>query len=321
MANKRYKTLDQWVQEVLSETRENAESGKDGACTALALLYMQPQGGSKDLDIVRLTGKTWKPKDIADRFRGKAETFAQDMPGRQSFQVQAFFGSREPQAFHPFVVADGELAHGGADRTVKETPDSQGLVAFTMRHLERTQESLMTLAQGFVQRADAREERMAIREEKSREELNDAYSIVREMIMNTKKAEFDMEIAKLKYARDSANQASMFQQAPALINTISGQDIFPVSVADKNLVDSLCERVAPEQVDMLVATGIIPDNLAGPLKLRIGQWREEQSKKAEALKTLPIASGIEGETSTNIVPFDRNKDKKGGGASGAPAAQ
>ena len=47
---------------------------------------------------------------------------------------------------------------------------------------------------------------MAIREEKSREELNDAYSIVREMIMSTKKAEFDMEIAKLKYARDSANQ-------------------------------------------------------------------------------------------------------------------
>lgn len=316
MASKRYKTLEQWVQEILSETRENPESGKDGACTALALLFMQPQGGSKELDVIRLAGKTWKGKDIADRFRGKAETFAQDMPGRQSFQVQAFFGTREPQAFHPFVVADGEIAHGGADRTVKETPDSQGLVAFTMRHLERTQEQLMALATGFVQRADAREERMAIREEKSREELNDAYAIVREMVMNQKKAEFDMEMAKLKYLRDSKNQGLMLEQAPALLNVISGQELFPLSVADKNLVDSLCERVTPEQVDGLVMTGIVPENLAGTLKLRIGQYHEEQAKKAEALKTLPAASGIPGE-STNIVPFDKNK--KGGGQSGSSA--
>jgi hypothetical protein len=309
--SKRYKTLEQWVRETLSESRENPTDGKEGACTALALLYMQPTGGNKELDVIRLTGKTWNPKDIADRFRGKAETYAQDLGGQQSFQVQGFFGSREPQAFHPFRVVDGEVAHGGENRNVKEGPDAQGLVAFTMRHLERTQESFMALAQGFVARADAREERMAIREEKSREELNDAYSIVREMIMNTKKAEFDMEIAKLKYARDSANQASMLQQAPALINTISGQEVFPISVADKNLVDSLCERVSPEQVDVLVATGIIPENLAGPLKLRIAQFREEQTKKAEALKTLPIASGLEGESKgAEIVPFDRNKEKK-----------
>ena len=317
---RRYKTLDQWITETLSDTREHPESGKEGPCTALALVYVQPTGGVKELDPIRLTGKTWKPKDIAERFKGKAETFAQDMGGVQSFQILAFFGTREPQAFHNFKVVDGELAHGGEDRHVKESADATGLVAQAMRHSERIQEQFMQLAQGFVQRADAREERMAIREEKSREELNDAYAIVREMIMSTKKAEFDMEIAKLKYARDSANQASMMAQAPALINTISGQEVFHMSVADKNLVDSLCERVTPEQVDGLVLAGIITEDLASPLKHRIGQWREEQAKKVEALKTLPIASGLEGESTSNIVPFDRNKDKKGSGQSGTPAA-
>lgn len=307
---KKYKTLEQWIAETMTDTRENPENGKEGGCTALALVYVQPTGGVKELDPVRLAGKTWKAKDIADRFKGKAETFAQDMGGMQSFQILAFFGSREPQAFHNFKVVDGEIAHGGENRSAKESPDAQGLVAFTMRHLERTQETLMALAQGFVQRADAREERMAIREEKMRDELTDAHAIVREMIMNTKKAEFDMEIARLKFARDSENQANMLQQAPGLINTIAGTDVFPQSVADKALLDTLCEKVAPENVDQLVSIGIISAEMAGPLKIRIGQYREEQAKKAEALKTLPIASGLEGES--NIVPFDRNK--KGGGA-------
>ena len=307
---KKYKTLEQWIAETMTDTRENPENGKEGGCTALALVYVQPTGGVKELDPVRLAGKTWKAKDIADRFKGKAETFAQDMGGMQSFQILAFFGSREPQAFHNFKVVDGEIAHGGENRSAKESPDAQGLVSFTMRHLERTQETLMALAQGFVQRADAREERMAIREEKMRDELTDAHAIVREMIMNTKKAEFDMEIARLKFARDSENQANMLQQAPGLINTIAGTDVFPQSVADKALLDTLCEKVAPENVDQLVSIGIISAEMAGPLKIRIGQYREEQAKKAEALKTLPIASGLEGES--NIVPFDRNK--RGGGA-------
>lgn len=317
---KRFKTIEQWIRETMADTRESEASGKECGCTAFALVYVQPTGGTKELDPVKLTGKTWNPKDVADRFQGKAETFAQDMGGVQSFQILAFFGSREPQAFHNFKIVDGELAHGGEDRRVKETPDAQGLVAFTMRHLERTQEQLMALATGFVARADQREERMAAREEKSREELNDAYSIVREMIMNQKRAEFDMDMARLKFARDMANQDRMFQQAPSLINTIAGQEVFPQAVADKTLVDQLCEKVAPENVDQLVAAGIIPADMGGPLKLRIGQYREEQAKKAEALKHLPAASGLEGETSSNIVPFDRNKDKKGGGQSGAPAA-
>jgi hypothetical protein len=320
---KRYKTLEQWIRETLSDTREQTESGKDSACTAIALLYMKPAGGSVDLDIIKLTGKTWNPKDIADRFRGKAETYAQDMGGQQTFQLHAFFGSREPQAFHNFRVVDGEISNGGADRGVKENPDSTGLVAFTMRHLERTQEMFQTLAQGFVARAVEREEKLYAREEKMREELNDAYAIVREMVMNQKRSEFDMDMQRMKFARDAANQERMFAQAPALVNTIAGQEVFPQAVADKSLVDQLCEKVAPEQVDMLVAGGIIPADMAGPLKLRIGQYREEQARKAEAIKSLPAASGIEGETNTNIVPFDRDKDKKKGGnqsGSGAPAA-
>ena len=308
---KKYKTLEQWIAETMADTRENPENGKDGGCTALALVYVQPTGGVKELDPVRLAGKTWKAKDIADRFKGKAETFAQDMGGMQSFQILAFFGSREPQAFHNFKVVDGEIAHGGENRSAKESPDAQGLVAFTMRHLERTQEMFMALAQGFVARAADREKVLYEREDKNREELNDATLIIREMIMEKRRDQFEQDLARMKFKRDSDNQASMLQQAPALINTIAGAEVFPISVADKNLVDSLCERVAPEQVDMLVTTGIIPENLSGPLKMRIGQYREEQAKKAEAIKALPAAAGLEGES--NIVPFDKNK-KGGGGA-------
>jgi hypothetical protein len=306
--SKRYKTLEQWVRETLSDSKEHPETGKEGSCTAMALLYMQPQGGSKELDAIRLTGKTWNPKDIADRLRGKAETYAQDMGGQQTFQIHAFFGSREPQAFHNFRVVDGEIASGGTDRGVKENPDSTGLVAFTMRHLERTQEMFQSLAQGFVARSVEREQRLYDREDKMREELHDATLIIREMIMDRRKDVFEMEMQRAKFARDSDNQTRMFQQAPGLINTIAGQEVFPQPVADKTLVDQLCEKVAPENVDQLVALGVIPIEMAGPLKLRIGQYREEQAKKVEAIKSLPAASGLEGEdNSSKIVPITKNK--------------
>lgn len=318
--SKRYKTLEQWIRETLSESREHSETGKEGACTAMALVYMKPQGGSVDLDIVKLTGKTWNPKDIADRFRGKAETYAQDMGGQQTFQVYGFFGSREPQAFHNFRVIDGEIASGGTDRGVKENPDATGLVASVMRHLERTQEMMLTLAQGFVARAADREEKLYAREDKMREEVHDATLIIREMIMDKRKDLFDMEMARAKFLRDSKNQDQMLGQVPSLINTISGEEVFPQSVADKDLVDKLCERVEPDQVDGLVTMGVITADMAGPLKLRIAKYREEQSKKAQALKDLPVAAGLE-EENNKIVPFDKNKDKKGGGSqSGAPAA-
>jgi hypothetical protein len=305
---KRYKTLEQWVRETLSESRQNdAAGGKDSGCTALALAYMQPTGGLKDLDIVRLSGKTWNSKDLADRFQGKAETFAQDMGGVQMFQVLAFFGSREPQAFHNFKVVDGEIAHGGEDRRVKETPDSQGLVGFTMRHLERTQDLLTTLVQGIVAKSVEREKVLYDQIDKQREELNDSTLIIREMIMEKRKDAFDMDMRRLEFQRDSKNQGLMLEQAPALINTISGKEVFPQTTADKQLVDRLCEKVAPENVDQLVGLGVIPAEMAGPLKLRIAQYREEQAKKVAELKNLPVAAGVPGETSSNLVPFDRKK--------------
>jgi hypothetical protein len=286
MSVRRFKTLELWIKEALSDDE------KDGLCTALGLVYRKPEGGTKEIHTVKLTGKTWEPKNLADLFTGKAETFAQDLPGRQTFEILAFYGGRrEAEAQHPFGVQDGEISAGGAGRSIKETPDNVGLTAQLMRHLERKDEALQGIIAGFSAVTLQMHQRTIEREEKMRDEVNEAYTIVREMIMDRKKADFDMEMAKLKYQRDSVNQERLMKQAPGLINVAAGREVFPQSTADTALMDALALRFTPEHVDAMVAMGMMTAEESGPLKLRIAQAHEQAKKLEDATKQLPPAHG------------------------------
>lgn len=286
MSIKRFKPLETWIKEALSD------SEKDGPCTALSVVYKKPEGGTKEIHSVKLSGKTWVAKDLADLFTGKAESFAQDLAGIQMFELLAFYGNRrEEEASHNFRVVDGELSAGGASRGVRESPDATGMTAQLMRHLERKDETMLALVQGMTQSLMTRNVRLEEREVVMREELNDAYLLVREMIMKQKIADQQMEIERLRFVRDSNNQERMLAQAPALINTAAGKEVFPQSVVDTTIIEKLAAKIDPEKVDMLVQAGVISAEDAGPLKLRIEEFRAKQKREIEAVKELPPASG------------------------------
>ena len=92
------------------------------------------------------------------------------------------------------------------------------------------------------------------------------------------------------------------------------------------LFDDLFAKLSVKQVDALVKAkkawreAYDREKRLKEKRLKEAGVTEDTAKKVEALKTLPIASGLEGESTSNIVPFDRNKDKKGSGQSGTPAA-
>lgn len=298
-----YKTLDRWLEEMLSIP--------DRKLTALACFYELPTGGSKEVHTEQLTGKTWPVEVLYNMFKGVAETFVQEKQGNHTFEMRAFFDGRNTHdRVHPFSVIDGEIRHGGVNRPLTEHPNQTGHLAQMMRHVESAHQLntqlVQTMAATWMQ-----ERRERIQDEtRMRAEVNDAYAIVREMMMQASDNQHAHRIRELEFQRATEERKLMIANAPMLINAISGKEIIAQDKADTLLIDAIATRVGPEQVEMLIQSGFCPPDLAGLLTTRLAQAREKKRIEAEELKKLPA-----GETGnvTSIV-----KKKPGGDSGAAP---
>jgi hypothetical protein len=297
-----YKTLERWLEEMLSIP--------DRKLTALACFYELPTGGTKEVHTEQLTGKTWPVEVLYNMFKGVAETFVQEKQGNHTFEMRAFFDNKNTHdRVHPFSVIDGEIRHGGANRPLTEHPNQTGHLAQMMRHVETAHQLntqlVQTMAATWMQ-----ERRERIQDEtRMRAEVNDAYGIVREMMMRISDNEHTNRMKEMEFKRASEERKMMIDAAPSLINAISGKEVISQDKADTMLIDAMASRIGPDQVKMLIEGGFCPPELAGVLTARLAQAREKKRVEAEELKKLPA-----GETGnvTSIV-----KKKGSGSDSGA----
>jgi uncharacterized membrane protein len=286
---KKYKSLQSWIDDALSD------KDKDGAISGLALVYKKPEGGSKEVHGVKLTGRTWEAAKLSDLFIGKAEAFAQDLPGIQRFELQAFYAARrEPEATHNFIVNDGEISQGGAARTVKESPDATGLTAQLMRHLERKDERLTSIVETFATVTLQQTQRMQEELNAARAEVNDSYAIVREMMMRERGEQHAMRMKEIELQNSGEQNKQIMKILPALVNTASGKEVFPQATADTVLIEGLAENVDPKSLEALVSMGVLKEEVAAPLILRLNQSRERKRLEEEATKKLPPAKNTNG---------------------------
>jgi choline dehydrogenase-like flavoprotein len=278
----KYTPLEQWIAQALSEP------DRESPCTAMALMYLKHGGGNREVKTINLKGKSHDAKDLAKIFQGLAEQYAQDFGGIQQFEMQAFYGSSAPGLHHTITVMEGELQQGGRGRTVKETPDGQGQVAQAMRHTENITQLLVNLIQTGAVTSLQREQAMAEREARLRDEVNDAYGIVREMMMQKATENHEQRMRELQFKQSATERKALVGMVPALVNTVSGRDIFPQSTSDTALIDSMAEEVKPEAIQQLAAMGLIPPKLLGPLMARFEEaTRKKQMEEEEAKKLIP----------------------------------
>jgi hypothetical protein len=274
---RKYITLDQWIASAMTD------SDKEAVCTNLVCVYNKPAGGTKEVHTVSLKGKTHDPTALGKLFQGKAEAFAQDLGGIQSFEMQAFYGKTEPQATHTFTVVDGEVQREGRNRALRESPSGEGLTAQAMRHAEKAYELLNTLVQQSAVMSVQRETSLAQRIDQLQNEVNDAYQLVREMLLAKVKDQHELFMKQAEYERTTIERRRLLDQLPALVNTASGREVFPQSTADSALIDALAERVSPDMIAGLASSGLIPPELAGPLQNRLAQALEKKKAEREAI--------------------------------------
>jgi hypothetical protein len=282
---RKFQTLEHWIDEALSDSdKVDTTTGAVRACSAFTLLYQNANGiGTKEIHTIPLRGKTGDAKNIATKLRNKAEGFAQDLGGSQSFLVQAFYGdAKEPEATRPIRCVDGELVTG-EDWRQAEAPTEKGVLAQMMRHLEHKDQIIMSFFQGSV--GQWATERRGLQNE-----LNDAYAIVREIMMADMKNKHEMQMAQLAFARTTEERRVLMGMIPAITNGLTGKEIFPQGTSDSAIVDALARNLRPEQLEMAAQAGIIPPALLPAITARFAQTRERDQAERQELARVPDAN-------------------------------
>ena len=270
-------SLENWISEALTDEEKTK-------CTGLSLVHYAGQV-EREVWTVRFGGKSWTAKGLADIMRKKAEGYAQDLPGVQSFCLLAFYEGKDgPQARMPMTI-QGEPEMNGL---MTEGPHSQGLMQQMMRHNEAiiqlgfrqsvamadASASLITQLSGMLQKALV--------------ENHDAIEVIKTVLLEGATNTHEFKMREIKAKQDAEERRQLIKFLPALANTINGREVFPQATADTSLVETIAEKIDEKQIAALAEA--LPPEVLGMLANRFAQvlkekrLAEEDSERALAKK-------------------------------------
>lgn len=289
----RRQSTEEWLIEATTDTE------KGGDCFALALVHYTGQQPT-EVDRVLIPCSTMSLREIASRFDARIKERIRDMSGVQQCALLAFYGtSSEPGAQRPFTLT-GVLEHPGL---VTEPPTGTGVLTQVMRQNELLLSSMVTgmrgMTEGYQQLAKSALEREAMATEeisRLRNELSDAWNIVRNIGVQAQSENLDREIKLKKEERTNTLIERVMKWAPALINTITQKQVFPQTSHDTALVEGLLSEMQPEHIQMLSA--FVPPHVMGLVSTRAQQiFADRKAKELEMAdaKRLEAGTSAEGE--------------------------
>lgn len=269
-------TLDQFIHEALG----NEQNGK---CTAIALMHIVAGQQEKEIHTQKMGTTAWNPKELAEMFRTKAENHCSDLPGMQTFNLLVFYDNRgEPQARRPFSVYGGHV-HGGVDgaQLMTEAPTGTGMMQQMMRHTEAYMQIAMRHTAVMVEQSATMLNRMALLNEKLMNENNEAYTIIRELMVQRDQAQGERRMKELEFERKTGERRLIGKYLPALANSLTGREVFPQSTSDTALVETMAEAISEmSEQDMMELAGKIPPSIWAPLSARFTQVIKAKNREA-----------------------------------------
>lgn len=286
-------TLEQWIFEAINDT------DKGRPCTGLALIH---KVGTRDQDIhaTKLGNRQWDTKDLAALFRGKAENYAAELVGVQTFNLLAFYGgSSEPEAIKPFTINGKEDFDGLAT----EGPTRDGMLQQMMRHVEAERQigarqvQALTSTMADLTNSVAREN-IALRSEN-----REMFDLIKQLLMRETENRDSARMRELEYQRASEERQRLLTFAPALINRIFNREVLPESMEDTALIETMAHKITDSDIAKLANAGLSPD-IWGPLAARMsGILERKRLAHDQARKAM---NGVDPETdATGLEPEER----------------
>lgn len=264
-------TLESWIAEAIAEANSNNE-----AVSAISLVHMRG-AGEVELHTTRFGGKAWTAKDLAEMFQGRADSYAQDLPGVQTFCVYVFYetSASEIRARHPFT-ANGVTDYGGL---MTEGPDERGMRQQGMRLTEaivvNTFRQITTVFQ--ASQNTVQQQGQEIRE--LRAENREMFIMVKDMLVERDRNEHERAMKRLEFERSTEERKKWLTFVPPLVNQVLGREVFPQNVEDTALVEGIAEELSKKPEDMMKLAAIIPPSMMGPLAGRMQKYDEDKAKK------------------------------------------
>jgi hypothetical protein len=272
------KTLDKWILECLTD------SDKDTALTNLTLFHMR---GTLPIELHTWTAKQGVEADakkLADLFLDKAQTYAQDLDGTQTFNLCAFYGKSVPEAQMPFkVTVEADMNSSGLST---EEPTERGRTQQSMRWAENLQAQVYRRQQVMDDHAIRMIEQQSRMIDSLQADRFSAADMIVQMMMREADNRHKLEMERLAFERSSQERKALIGLAPALVNSLTGKDVFPQSSADSALIDSIAENLTEEHVQKLMELDL-PAALSGPLMTRVLEARQKKAREEERRRLLP----------------------------------
>ncbi len=273
-------TLESWLLEAVSDTEKDpghTEPGKEPDTKCYRIVMSHVNGTAKtEVHPVTFGSRIWTPAELAKLFRGKAESYAQDLDGDQLFMLYAFYGNNpEPQASHPYRV-DEQRESGGINT---HGPSDKGLIAHAMSQSATSVAQANRQSQFCFQALQGMTQMLADQNVALRKENNEVMAVFKQMIIEKAADDNAARMAQLSYERSTGERKKWLGFLPALVNTVIGREIFPQSTADTALIEMIAEKLGEE--DIAKVAGVVPPELMGPLMARAGEYMAKKRKEKE----------------------------------------
>lgn len=281
---KRRQTVDQWTQTVISEVIDGR------ACSAITCLHLKGMGGATEEIVTKPLEGPVNVKELADHFISRAEGFAQELPGLQTFKLLAFYGTAEPHNPFHFTVSDGTVISRTEAMQTAHEPTPTGLLGQLMKHNESLVQQNMALTQtnmAMAQNAMV----MCFGPQgvimQARQTELEAITVVRDATLSMFKERKEARLEELKAAQDLQTRKAILDAIPQMVNRFTGHEVFSETSQKAAIVDMLAQKVTPQDLDILVGLGKLTKEQALLLSAQFAAIIEEKRKELEALKGAP----------------------------------
>ncbi len=133
--------------------------------------------------------------------------------------------------------------------------------------------------------------------------------IMKEIMLEKTLNAHDLRMKEAAYARSTGERDKLMKLGPALINQITGKEVFPQSAADSAILEGIVEHVDFETIQKIVVSGgkggkELPPELVGMLMGRFTQIQEKKNADAVRIKQLAAEA--------RVTDLDGEADAAGG---------
>jgi hypothetical protein len=282
------KSLEKWISEAMDDP------DKEGKLTLMSLMHFQ---GAAQIEVHSkqfVSGTNYESAQVAAMFQGKAETDAQNLIGMQSYVILAFYGGRKSaEARFPLLI-DGE---GGVkfNGLSTEGPTATGSLQQGMRLTESIVKGVFGMLSNIQHYQQQFMSEMAHENRQLRQENRDAWSVMKEIMMDQTKLQHEQRIKEMEIRAGLELKQTLMKAAPILTNQLLGKEVFPQSAEDTAFIEMLAEKLDPEQAKTLLPLLGLSPTAQGALFNRLARYHKEKREGEERVQAI-----TGGNTSTEL---------------------